>query len=409
SAGPAHLRGGRAPDRGQLAGVRMGGQQRLSGRNQSRLFHQPAGERGARGAGPRRAPAPLAMGGGGAGGRRRALPQLVLRGAFLRPVRAGQEARHARGGARAHARDRGAAAARGRVPRLPARCRGSGVPAPRPGHGPAADRGGPDHDHAAAAVRRGGAAHSALAGGHAPVHRPHAAARARRADLRRTVHRRAAHRVRPGVGGARAVQHRRAAGAARAARRGSGIGAPMAPVRIVVVLCLAEVLSMTMFATFPALIPVLLPEWDLANAEAGLIGGMFYGGYLLAAPFLTTLTDRMDARRIYLFACLLAALGGFGFAFLARGTATASVCQALIGAGLAGTYMPGLKLLSDLVEESPRRGRLVAFYTSTFGVGASLSYVLVGLIEPGFGWHAAFLVSAFGPLAAALLVWRLPP
>src|SRR5690606_10802770 len=71
--------------------------------------------------------------------------------------------------------------------------------------------------------------------------------------------------------------------------------------------------------------------------------------------------------------------------------------------------MPGLKLLSDLVEESPRRGRLVAFYTSTFGVGASLSYVLVGLIEPGFGWHAAFLVSAFGPLAAALLVWRLPP
>lgn len=183
----------------------------------------------------------------------------------------------------------------------------------------------------------------------------------------------------------------------------------MSPVRIVVWLCIAEVLSMTMFATFPALIPVLLPEWHLANAEAGLIGGMFYGGYLLAAPFLTTLTDRMDARRIYLFACLLAALGGVGFGFVAQGTLTAIVSQALIGAGLAGTYMPGLKLLSDLIEETRQRGRLVAFYTATFGIGASVSYVLVGLIEPALGWRMAFFLSALGPLAAAALVWRLPP
>lgn len=184
----------------------------------------------------------------------------------------------------------------------------------------------------------------------------------------------------------------------------------MSPVRIVVLLCLAEVLSMTMFAAFPALIPVLLPEWRLANAEAGLIGGMFYGGYLLAAPVLTPLTDRMDARRIYVLACALAGLGGFGFAFIAADTASALVFQALIGAGLAGTYMPGLKLLSDLVEESPRRGRYVAFYTSTFGIGASVSYVIVGTIEPAFGWRAVFFVSGFGPLAAAALVrLALPP
>jgi len=184
----------------------------------------------------------------------------------------------------------------------------------------------------------------------------------------------------------------------------------MSPLRIVVLLCSAEVLSMTAFATFPALIPVLLPEWGLSNSEAGLISGMLFGGYMAAVPALTSLTDRMDARRIYVFACGLAALGGLGFALAAGGLLSAILFHALIGAGLAGTYMPGLKLLSDLLEESPRRSRYVAFYTATFGLGMSVSLVIVGLVEPALGWRETFLAAAFGPLAAAALVWfALPP
>lgn len=184
----------------------------------------------------------------------------------------------------------------------------------------------------------------------------------------------------------------------------------MSPARIVLLMCAAETLSMTTFATFPALIPVLLPEWALSNSEAGLISGMFFGGYMAAVPVLTSLTDRMDARRVYVFACGLGAVGSLGFAYVATGLYSAILFHALIGAGLAGTYMPGLKLLSDLIEDSPRRSRYVAFYTSTFGIGLSVSLLLVGLVEPDFGWRAAFLASAAGPLAAAAIVWsRLPP
>lgn len=184
----------------------------------------------------------------------------------------------------------------------------------------------------------------------------------------------------------------------------------MSPARIVLLLCLAEVLSMTAFTTFPALIPVLLPAWNITNSQAGLISGVLFGGYMAAVPILTSLTDRMDARRIYVVACGLAAAGSLGFALLANGTASALVFQALIGAGLAGTYMPGLKLLSDLVEDNPRRSRFVAFYTATFGLGNSASLIVVGLVEPSLGWRAAFAASALGPLAAAALVWlRLPP
>lgn len=183
----------------------------------------------------------------------------------------------------------------------------------------------------------------------------------------------------------------------------------LSPARVTLLLCAAEVLSMTTFATFPALIPLLLGEWRLSNSEAGLISGMFFGGYMAAVPVLTSLTDRVDARRVYVFACAMAALGSLGFAFVADGLLSAIAFQALIGAGLAGTYMPGLKLLSDHID-GPRRSRLVAFYTSTFGIGTSVSLLVVGVVEPNFGWRATFLVSAFGPLAAAMLVWfTLPP
>ena len=74
--------------------------------------------------------------------------------------------------------------------------------------------------------------------------------------------------------------------------------------------------------------------------------------------------------------------------------------RALAGIGLAGTYVPGLKALSDHVQ-GPFQSRAVAFYTSTFSVGASLSLVAAGEIAHAAGWQAAFLVAGFGPLAAA--------
>jgi len=179
--------------------------------------------------------------------------------------------------------------------------------------------------------------------------------------------------------------------------------------RVVILMCLAEAISMTTFATYPALIPVILPAWQLSNSEAGLISGMFFGGYMAAVPVLTSLTDRTDARRVYLFACMLGAAGSLGFALFADGVVSALICHTLIGAGLAGTYMPGLKLLSDVLDHTPRRSRYIAFYTATFGLGMTVSLSLVGLVEPGFGWRVAFAAAAFGPLAAGALVWFTVP
>ncbi|HMM54998.1 MAG TPA: MFS transporter [Candidatus Desulfobacillus sp.] len=178
-----------------------------------------------------------------------------------------------------------------------------------------------------------------------------------------------------------------------------------AGLRIVGLLCAAEVLSMSGFSTYPALLERLREAWGLSGTEAGLIGGIFFAGYMLAVPLLSGLTDRIDARRVYAGACLLAALGTLGFGLSAQGVWSASLWQALAGAGLAGTYMPGLKALTDRVE-GPLQGRFIAFYTSSFGIGASLSLFLGGWIEQRLGWEWTFVLCSAGPLAAALLALR---
>ncbi|GAB4360359.1 MAG: MFS transporter [Kiloniellaceae bacterium] len=172
---------------------------------------------------------------------------------------------------------------------------------------------------------------------------------------------------------------------------------------LVALLCATQVLGMLHNATFPALIPVFQPLWDLSGTEAGWISGIYYAGYAAAVPLLVTVTDRTDARAIYLACCLVGGLAALGFAFLAGGFWSAMVFRVLGGISLAGTYMVGLKLLTDRLDER-RRPRAVAVYTAFFGIGASLSVFVAGEVETRAGWSAAFVAASLGSFLAFALV-----
>lgn len=183
---------------------------------------------------------------------------------------------------------------------------------------------------------------------------------------------------------------------------------PRSAVAMTFIMCVAESFSMAAFAAFVTLLPSFQKAWGLSNTEAGLIGGIAFAGYMTAVPVLSALTDRIDSRRIYLGACCLSALGAAGFALYAQGFWTALAFQFVIGAGLGGTYMPGLKTLTDQLEGS-KQARATAFYAACFGVGSSLSIVASGWHAAQYGWRAAFVFGAVGPLIAAMLVNLLMP
>ena len=181
------------------------------------------------------------------------------------------------------------------------------------------------------------------------------------------------------------------------------------PPALIAVMCLSEVLAMTGFAAYWSLLPVLQPEWHMNNAMAGWLSGAFFGGYVLAVPFLTAMTDRVDARHIVILGALLAAGALVGLALLATGFWSALPWRVLAGAGLAGTYMPGLKVLTDRLPQA-RQARAVAFYTSSFSIGTAVSYSLAGGALEWFGWRGAFLFAAAGPaLGLIALVTTIAP
>jgi len=183
------------------------------------------------------------------------------------------------------------------------------------------------------------------------------------------------------------------------------------PIRIVVPLCVAGIVSTLGMLTFPALLPTFIEEWRLTNTDAGWLNGIYYAGYLAAVPVLVSLTDRAPARRIYYLCLVLTTLVNAGFALLAEGFWTALIFRAAAGIGFAGTFMPGLKLLVDHLKAmagDKDQSRAVAFYTSSYGIGMALSFYMAGVVETALDWHWAFGLATLGPAAAMAFVAALP-
>ncbi len=178
------------------------------------------------------------------------------------------------------------------------------------------------------------------------------------------------------------------------------------PTRLIVALCAAEIVSMLGAATFPALLPTFLAEWGLSKTEAGWLNAFYYMGYLAAVPVLVSLTDRASPRKIYYLCMVLTAVGAAGFAFLTTGFWTAMVFRVVSGVALAGTYMPGLKMLSDhlgVMAAGKDQSRAIAFYTSSFGIGTAISFYLSGVVATALDWHWAFGLATIGPFAGMLI------
>ena len=109
----------------------------------------------------------------------------------------------------------------------------------------------------------------------------------------------------------------------------------MSPIVLLTTLCIAQVLAMTSFANFAALLPDFVVLWALSNTEAGWIGGIYYAGYVVAVPLLVGLTDIVDAKRVYLLSMGVGVAGSIGFALLAEGFWSAMGFRFLSGIALA--------------------------------------------------------------------------
>jgi predicted MFS family arabinose efflux permease len=173
--------------------------------------------------------------------------------------------------------------------------------------------------------------------------------------------------------------------------------------RGVVAMCAAQACAQIGAFSVAAVLPTLIGAWSLTNTEAGWISGVYYAAYTVVVPLLSALTDRVDAKRIYLGSVALTGLAFAGFAWVATGFWTALAFRALMGVGWAGSYMPGLKALSDLAEGA-QQSRAVAAHAAAVGVSGALSFGVAGAVDAWLGWQWALVPGAVGAGLAFVLV-----
>lgn len=180
------------------------------------------------------------------------------------------------------------------------------------------------------------------------------------------------------------------------------------PVRLVFLVCAAQVCVQLGAYFWPALLPGMIGRWSLTNSEAGWITGLFYAAYTVSVPFLVTLTDRVDAKRVYLCGVGLTVAAHLAFALFADGFWTAAAARVLAGIGWAGSYMTGLKLLADRVE-GRLLARAVSGHAAGVGIAGALSFTVADVAASVAGWQGAFFLGAIAAALALCFVALLVP
>ncbi len=145
-----------------------------------------------------------------------------------------------------------------------------------------------------------------------------------------------------------------------------------------------------------------------AMTKTGLLGDAFFVTYMVSAPILGLLADRISRWLIIGSAVILWSLasGGSGLAATFSILSATRIC---VGIGEGGYGPAAPTILSDLFPIETR-GRIMAIFCAAIPVGSALGYVIGGLIGANLGWRWAFyLVAPPGLLLGLLCFWQRDP
>jgi len=149
-----------------------------------------------------------------------------------------------------------------------------------------------------------------------------------------------------------------------------------------------------------AVFPLIKADLQLSDTALGFLGSAFIICYMVSAPLIGWLGDRLSRVR-------LASLGLAFWSLATAGAGFASSYQALLAARTAvgigeasfGTVAPSL--LSDYFPKE-HRARVLSYFYLAIPVGSAFGYLLGGIIGQAVGWHSAFLLVGIPGLILAL-------
>ncbi|KAI3702282.1 hypothetical protein L6452_28015 [Arctium lappa] len=148
-------------------------------------------------------------------------------------------------------------------------------------------------------------------------------------------------------------------------------------------------------------------EFNLNNAEDGILSSAFMVGLLLASPIFASLAKSINPFRLIavgLSVWTSAAVGcGFSIGFW-----TITGCRMLVGVGEASFISLAAPFIDDNAPVSQRSAWLGIFYMC-IPTGVALGYVYGGLVGDAFGWRHAFFGEAILMVPFVILCFVMKP
>jgi MFS family permease len=142
--------------------------------------------------------------------------------------------------------------------------------------------------------------------------------------------------------------------------------------------------------------------------KTGLLGVAFFVTYMVSAPVLGFLADRVSRWLIVGTAVVLWSLAS-GASGLAATFGILFATRIFVGIGEGGYGPAAPTIISDLFPIETR-GRVMAIFCAAIPVGSALGYVIGGLVGSHLGWRWAFyLVTPPGLLLGLLCFWQRDP
>ncbi len=134
----------------------------------------------------------------------------------------------------------------------------------------------------------------------------------------------------------------------------------------------------------------LLTAFQTNAAALGFMSSMYFYLYAFEQPLVGYLSDRLGPRRVVVLWSLIAALGCVVFG-LAPSIAWASVGRALIGFGVGGVYVPGLKAISQWFSRKDL-GTMTGMLIGSGNLGAIAATTPLAWLAATWGWRSTFFV-----------------
>jgi MFS family permease len=145
----------------------------------------------------------------------------------------------------------------------------------------------------------------------------------------------------------------------------------------------------------PAVLPAIQDEFELNNAQAGLVNSMFFGGLVVGALLFGWLSDRIGTgyRRSWTWnvAMLIGILGGALTFGLAGSFAAFLLLRIPMGISRGGSEPVNVALVSEWWPKE-YRGFAVGVHHTGFPLGQFLTGALIAAVLGFAGWQEAFLL-----------------